>query len=108
MSFRPYDNNRDDFYSPDLTPDLYLLEETVLGVLSEIPSRSEEEEIEVRDLIIRIETLNRKEKLGSISIEECFAQNKIIAEDFLRKYGIFPYVAKTYEQFYDSFSRRTG
>lgn len=103
MEVRPYNKNKDSFYSPDSTPMLYLTEKDILTALDDIPNYVEESEIEVRDLIVEIETLNRKEKMGAISPELCLKKNKELADSFLDSHGYWPYVTKTYEAFYHYF-----
>jgi len=105
METRPYNKNKDSFYSPDSTPMLYLFEQDILTALDDIPLYEGESEIEVRGLIADIETLNRKEKMGEISPELCLKRNKELADSFLDKYGFWPYITKTYEAFYQYFER---
>lgn len=105
MKARPYDKNRDSFYSPDSTPMLYLFEQDIRAALEGIPVYDEKSEIEVRDVIVEIETLNRKEKTGEISHDLCMKRNKELADSFLDRFGFWPYVTKTYDAFYQYFER---
>jgi len=100
---RPYNKDIDTYYSPDDTPDLYLTEEQVNNTLEMLSEINEPSEIAVRDVIKRIETINREEKLGIISTKDSFSKIRTISDDFLDKYGFWPYITKTFENFYESF-----
>jgi hypothetical protein len=102
---RPYDENRDRYYSPDDTPELYLTEEQINGVLDLLPVMSEYAEISVRETIKQIETINREEKQGKISPAESTGKIKTLSNDFLHEHGFWPYVTKSFELFYKSFER---
>ena len=105
MSFRQYSVDLDDLYSPDATPSLFLSEEQVEESLNSVPQYSEEPEKEARSVVVEIEALNRQEKAGLISADKSLSRNRAIAEQFLEKYGFFPYVTRTYQQFYEYFAR---
>jgi hypothetical protein len=104
MNTRPYDESIDTLYSPDATANLYLTEEMVNDALAAIPAYDEASEKEARSLVIEIESLNRAEKLGKITAEKCFAENKRISDYYLAKFGFWPYMSKTYSEFYELFS----
>ena len=102
---RAYNKDLDEYYSPDDTPELYLTDEQINAVLNSLPHIDKPAEINVREAIKQIETINREEKLGKISASESSAKIRNISNDFLRKYGFWPYITKTFELFYKSFER---
>jgi hypothetical protein len=102
---RPYDKDMDRYYSPDDTPELYLTEEQINDAFDSLPYMNENAEINVRETIKQIETINREEKLGKISSSESAAKIKTLSNDFLQKYGFWPYVTKSFELFYKSFEQ---
>ena len=102
---RKYNNNVDEYYSPDATPDLYLDDETVNSVLEQISRIETEEEIEVRTLIKKIETLHRNACLGGISLEASKQEIRKLSDSFLEKFGFWPYLTKTFTAFYKSFEK---
>jgi hypothetical protein len=102
---RPYNKDLDEYYSPDDTPELYLTEEQINCTLDSLPCMNENAEINVREIIKQIETINREEKLGEISSSESAAKIGIISNDFLQKHGFWPYVTKSFELFYKSFEQ---
>lgn len=100
---RPYDRTLDHYYSPDDTSDIFLTEEQVKSALQKIPLLDSPEEIDVRQIIISIEEINREEKLAYISSEDSTVRCRKISNDFFAKHGIWPYVTKTHNAFYKSF-----
>lgn len=100
---RAYNSKIDKYYSPDDTPELYLTDEQIELGLSLVPIYKEDSEIEVRELIRKIEIINQQEKLLKVSKEESFKVNKELANNFFRKYGFWPYLTKTYKNFYSYF-----
>ncbi|MDR3259726.1 MAG: hypothetical protein LBT51_08995 [Fusobacteriaceae bacterium] len=102
---RSYDKNLDDYYSPDDTPELYLTEEQIDNTLNAIPDYDDPAEIEVKKTIKIIETINREEKFGKISKEDCITKSNKVSDDFLEKYGFWPYITKTFEEFYKLFEK---
>lgn len=101
---RAYDKEKDSYYSPDDTPELYLTEQQVKEALDYIAKHTDSpEEFDVRILIAKVEELNRKEKLGSISESECRRMIEKITDDFADKYDFWPYITKTFTSFYKYF-----
>lgn len=106
MEIRKYNADIDEYYSPDDTPNLFLTEEQVEEVLASIPKINEESELEAIEIIRKIEKLQRDEKLGEISNDECVKENDKISDYFLKKYGFWPYVTNIYKNFYMSFVKK--
>ncbi|MDR1468628.1 MAG: hypothetical protein LBT00_04980 [Spirochaetaceae bacterium] len=102
---RAYNKNLDEYYSPDDTPELYLTDEQINGVLNSLPHIDKPAEINVREAIKEIETINREEKLGNILPAESSVKIRNISNGLLQKYGFWPYVTKTFELFYKSFEQ---
>ena len=59
----------------------------------------------VREIIKQIETINRDEKEGNISSSEANKKITSISNNFLRDFGFWPYVTKSFELFYKSFEK---
>jgi len=102
---RPYNEDLDNYYSPDDTPELYLTENQVDFVLTRLSVINDPAEIEVREIIRDIESINRMEKLGNIREEESADKIKTLSNNFLKKYGFWPYKTKTHESFYKYFDK---
>jgi hypothetical protein len=100
---REYDPQKDNYYSPDDTPNLYLTNKQIKSHLEDIPKFDKCDEKEVRKVIIKIEILNKREKMGKISTNECHKKIEELNDKFLNKYDYWPYMTKTYELFYKSF-----
>lgn len=105
MDYRLYNENIDDYYSPDDTPHLFLSEEQINEALANLKHYSEQSEIEAKALLKRIEQLNRQEKLGEITPEKCLDKNKELVKAFADKHGFWPYITKTYQDFYEFFRK---
>lgn len=102
---RQYNPNIDKMYSPDDTPELYLSIQQIEYTFNKIKCFEGEDEKAVIEVIREIETLNRKEKLGQITPKECKEKIKIISNNFLDRFGHWPYITKSYKAFYQLFIR---
>jgi len=105
---RQFNPKIDYYYSPDSTPNLYLSEEQVEHALDKISQYGEEAEKVVRSLIRKVEELNRLEKNGIISNDECVLRANKIENEFVKKFGFWPYVTKTYKEFYNILNKKKG
>ena len=103
---RKYEKNIDDYYSPDSTPDLYLDEDLVILVLDSIDKIETDDEIEVREVIKKIESIQRDYCINKITLEESKSKIRYISEQFFNKYEYWPYVTKTYDAFYRYFDKQ--
>jgi hypothetical protein len=103
---RNYNPKKDRYYSPDDTPNLYLTDEQINHALKSIPNFDGREEEEVRRVIIKLETLNRDEKLGQITPDDSFKRSRKLADEFLKQFGFWPYITKTHQAFYEFFIKK--
>lgn len=105
MIMRLFDSCKDDMYGLNGTPDLYLSEEQVSSALKKITVSKEKGEEDALKFVIHIETLHRQEAQGTISHNALLSEIKQEQESFVKKYGFWPYAAKTYKAFYEQFNK---
>lgn len=100
---RAYNRELDNYYSPDDTPHLYLENIQIEEALNNIQNYESQDEKDVRTYIMKIEKLNANQKKGKITEEDCLKSINELAEDFANKYDYWPYMTKTFKEFYNFF-----
>ena len=100
---RPYDPDKDEYYYPDYTPDLYLTDEQIEIALEEIEISDDSAEKETQKIIRQIETLHRKVCLGKLKHTEFLAKCDQISDKFVKVFGYWHSETKTYKDFYKHF-----
>jgi len=99
---RAYNPDIDSCYDANSMPDIYLTDEQVQKALTNITDSSSESEA-IKELIVMVETLQRKKCLGEISASDCSVQKRKIQKHFGDKFGRWAFQTKAYEDFYSQF-----
>lgn len=102
---RPYNPEKDDYYYPDDTPEIYLTENQVEQILAQILALDDSAEKDARDEVRQIEKLHRMRCLGQITQEEYLEKCKEVSEEFGNKHGFWAWETVTVKSFYEYFSR---
>jgi len=100
---RPYDPQKDEYYYPDYTPDLYLADDQIEKALKKIKISGEPAEKETQSVVRQIETLHRKVCLGKLNHNDFIVKCDHISDKFVKKFGYWHSETKTYKEFYKHF-----